>query len=261
MAPLHAGAAWEIEADRKGRGDGYTSTPRSVRKRRSTFSFAHHLVLAVVVRRATAEMGFNRRGDGFGVDETPGRRVLPRPFSDGHPRVGAAHRHPGRQRGAETAALRHGGGPGRAGVGQGLCEEPTRNLFNKKRGIVVGWVFFLISLCAPHVRPMGRTCTESTEVEVTLHWGAIERCTARTGGLFGGPTTAVNTHASVEYLPTAVQQPVNGGQFDSVRVSPRTTHPSAIVTNTAGRAGGVRKIAAFIVNVTGNFAVHVHRAA
>ena len=30
-----------------------------------------------------------------------------------------------------------------------------------------GWVFFLISLGSPHVRPMGRTCGEPNEIELT----------------------------------------------------------------------------------------------
>ena len=30
-----------------------------------------------------------------------------------------------------------------------------------------GWAFFLISLGSPHVRPVGRTCGEPNEIELT----------------------------------------------------------------------------------------------
>ena len=36
-----------------------------------------------------------------------------------------------------------------------------------RAGIIFGWVFFLISFGSPHVRPMGRTCGEQSEIELT----------------------------------------------------------------------------------------------
>ena len=38
----------------------------------------------------------------------------------------------------------------------------------KKEGILSGWVFFLISLGSPHVRPIGRTCGEPNEIELAV---------------------------------------------------------------------------------------------
>ena len=48
-----------------------------------------------------------------------------------------------------------------------------RRLITKKSGnifyilIFFGWVFFLNSSGSPHVRPMGSTCGEPTEIELT----------------------------------------------------------------------------------------------
>ena len=39
---------------------------------------------------------------------------------------------------------------------------------SRKRAVICfGWVFFLISLVSPHVRPVGRTCGEPNEIELT----------------------------------------------------------------------------------------------
>ena len=39
---------------------------------------------------------------------------------------------------------------------------------SRKRAVkFFGWVFFLISSGSPHVRPMGRTCGEPDEIELT----------------------------------------------------------------------------------------------
>jgi len=49
------------------------------------------------------------------------------------------------------------------------CRAATSTCSRKKAGIFFGWVFFLISSGSPHVRctPMGRTCGEPDEIELT----------------------------------------------------------------------------------------------
>ena len=44
----------------------------------------------------------------------------------------------------------------------------SRRPCSRKRAVIFfGWVFFLISLGSPHVRPMGRTCGKPNEIELT----------------------------------------------------------------------------------------------
>ena len=42
--------------------------------------------------------------------------------------------------------------------------------------IFFGWVCFLISLGSPHVRPMGRTCGEPIEIELTAIGVELNGC-------------------------------------------------------------------------------------
>ena len=65
----------------------------------------------------------------------------------------------------------------------------------KRAEMFFGWVFFLISSGSPHVRPMGRTCGEPDEIELTAMGVKLNgpRCRARRavhvrrGGLRGVP--------------------------------------------------------------------------
>ena len=46
-------------------------------------------------------------------------------------------------------------------------DAPAEYAIQKRAVIFYGWGFFLISSGSPHVRPMGRTCGEPDEIELT----------------------------------------------------------------------------------------------
>ena len=66
---------------------------------------------------------------------------------------------------------------------------------SRKRAVIFfGWVFFLISYGSPHVRPMGRTCGEPDEIELTAMGVKLNGPAA--GPTPGGGRASVATRAT-----------------------------------------------------------------
>ena len=133
----------------------------------------------------------------------------------------------------------------------------------RKRAVIFsGWVFFLISPCSPHVRPMGRTCGEPTEIKLTPigvklngsgrvpAWcrGDDERVDAR-GSRFaparvpglGGCFWFVFVFVAITW-DGAVQLKLDGGQFDFVWLPARAMrHTPMWAFSTCGERNEIKK--------------------
>ena len=118
----------------------------------------------------------------------------------------------------------------------------TRTRSQKRVVIFFGWVFFLISLGgqAPHVRPMGRTCGELDGIELTRHWGEIERLTA---GTRRGRRSCTTTTSQVRVPSRSIPPRWRSIQF---RLAARTYDASPwgvrVVGQTKSRKAPTRKI-------------------
>ena len=125
----------------------------------------------------------------------------------------------------------------------------------RKRAVTFsGRVFFLISVGSPHVRPMGRTCGEPTEIELTPigvelngsgrapAWrrGDDERVDARGRRFAPARVPGLGLVCFVRSRGGAVQLKLDGGQFDFVWLPARAMRHTPMWC-TCGEPSGIKK--------------------